>query len=94
MDINTKHRVSQGLDDMRISKKTINRPIREETINQLFMSVSSSSMKDSISDINMSPISPKNSKSSNTKEGDNQTKMVKEISVNFKREVLKRKSRK
>lgn len=94
VDINTKHRVSQGLDDMRISKKTINRPIREETINQLFMSDSSSSIKDSISDINMSPISPKNSKSSNTKEGEGNTKMGKEMSVNFKREVLKRKSRK
>lgn len=91
VDINTKHRVSQGLDEMRISKKTINRPIREETVNQLFMSDSSSSIKDGESDIDISPISHK---SSNTKEDEKPAKKKKEMSIDFKKEVLKRKSRK
>jgi hypothetical protein len=97
VDINIKHRVSQGFEEMsRISKKTLNRPLREETVNQLFMSDSFSSVIEP-SDIDVSfeakPIV-------NDKEGTNSASSAsnkikeKEKSIDFNKQVLKKRTRK
>lgn len=92
-EINIKHRVSQGYDEMnRISKKTINRPMREETVNQLFLSDSSSSIKDGESDVELSDLSKESSKGTRDEPKSNKNKN--QMSIDFKKEVLKRKSRK
>lgn len=60
--------MSQGYDDMRVSKKTLNRPIRDETVKQLFLSDSSSSLKEQ--DSSISGMYKNNSNDNKTKDSD------------------------
>ena len=75
----------------RISKKTLNRPIRDETVKQLFLDDSSSSIKDEedsgISDIYKHA-------SNDTKSKDTIKLKKQEESQDFKKDVFKRRTKK